>query len=141
MKPRRLVAAALLTATFALFPVRAALAHECYVVNMSPTAIAKVSENSPHWFRGDIEELFTVIHLFGIPGVDAELTRDQVAYAVAQVQAAGVPTQLAIFEKALIPKGKGVSHERMTDGKGIDWFFHRYGEAIVVAYFDALENA
>jgi hypothetical protein len=141
MKGRRLVAAALLTATFMLLPAGAALADECYVTKMSPTAIAKVSANSPNWFLGDVAELFTVIHLFGIPGVDTALTADQAAYASARVQAAGIPTQLAIFEKALIPKGKGISHERMTDGKGIDWFFHKYGEAIVGAYFDALANA
>jgi hypothetical protein len=141
MKGRRLTTAALLTAALMLLPATAALAHECYVARMSPTAVAKVSASSPNWFLGDVGELFTVIHEFGIPGVDTALTPAQADYAFAQVQAAGIPTRLAIFEKALIPKGKGVTHERMTDGKGIDWYLHQYGPVIVGAYFDALENA
>jgi hypothetical protein len=141
MKGRMVVQGAVLAGALALAPAGPALAHECYVAKMSPTAVEKVTANSPNWFRGEMSELFGIIHMFEIPGVDTPLNSSQVAYAAAQAEAAGVPTELAIFEKALIPKGKGVTHEKMVDGKGIDWFFHRYGGTIIGAYFDALTKA
>ena len=110
-----------------------ALAHECIVVNRSETGGIN-AQNSGNWFYVNSELLFRFVA--GEVGGDT-LTPNQLAWAVAELEKAGAPTQFAIFTKAVLLEGTPTDGtSKMTDGKGIDHVFD-YFPTIVAIYYQA----
>jgi hypothetical protein len=114
----------------------AASAHECYVANRSAQGDAGAS-HSENWYTLQLEELFRSGHNFlGGPA----LTDAQVATALAMAGEQGVPSSFTLFERFTIPRSQSELEQissKSSDGKGIDHFFLKYGDAIVGIFFAA----
>jgi hypothetical protein len=110
----------------------AASAHECYVANRSDKGNEGAS-HSANWYTLEVTELYASAHFF-VPGVDDPLTEAEIAEAVALTEAAGIPTSFALFERFTIPRTPAEAEHlasHTTDGKGIDHFFTKYGDALM----------
>ncbi|SER60832.1 hypothetical protein SAMN05216199_0661 [Pedococcus cremeus] len=109
--------------------IGAASAHECYIANRSAQGNAGAS-HSANWYTLQMSDLFAEAHLFfgGEPLTDAQL-----AWALEQTKAQGIPLSVTMFEKFTIPRSveklEGLS-TKSSDGKGVDHFFSRYGDAL-----------
>ena len=119
----------------------ATFAHECYNASRSAQGNAGAS-HSANWSTESVAELFTVIHFFGILGVETALSPEQAEVAFEAALEMGVPAEVTIFTRDLIG-GHGRAFTdggKAADGKGIDHFFVAHGESIVAAYFAGLES-
>jgi hypothetical protein len=121
---RRLSAITVLTGVLLAAPASVALAHECIVVNRSATG-SENAGNSGNWFYVTTDDL--IVFITGDPTlvpVLSEPFREAVA-------AAGLPTEVAIFEHhTLGTKGSDGSltpgytdRGHSNDGKGIEHLF------------------
>jgi hypothetical protein len=117
----------------------ATFAHECYNASRSAQGNAGAS-HSTNWSTESVAELFTIIHLFGIPGVDTPLSAEQAEVAFEAALEMGVPAEVTIFTRDLIgANGRAFTEGgKAADGKGIDHFFVSHGQAVVNAYFEGL---
>ena len=121
-----------------------ASAHECFVANRSDKGNAGAS-HSTNWYTLEVEELYRSVHFF-VPGMSA-LTEDQVAEALELTAAQGIPSSFTVFERFTIPRShaefealtEGAS--KSTDGKGIDHFFLKYGDALIGIAFQVTAEA
>lgn len=109
--------------------IGAASAHECYIANRSAQGNAGAS-HSANWYTLQMSDLFAEAHLFfgGEPLTDAQL-----AWAMEQTQAQGIPLSVTMFEKFTIPRSVEKLESLSTkssDGKGVDHFFSTYGDAL-----------
>ena len=107
----------------------AASAHECYIANRSAQGNTGAS-HSANWYTLQMSDLFAEAHLFfGGPA----LTPDQLAWALEQTAAQGIPSSVTMFERFTIPRSvdelEGLS-TKASDGKGVDHFFASYGDAL-----------
>ena len=80
--------------------VGAASAHECYIANRSAQGNAGAS-HSANWYTLQMSDLFAEAHQFF--GGDA-LTEEQLAWALEQTQAQGIPLSVTMFERFTIPR-------------------------------------
>jgi len=109
--------------------VGAASAHECFIANRSAQGNAGAS-HSANWYTLQMSDLFSEAHLFfgGDP-----LTEEQLAWALEQTEAQGIPLSVTMFERFTIPRSvdelEGLS-TKSGDGKGVDHFFASYGDAL-----------
>ncbi|HEV8573522.1 MAG TPA: hypothetical protein VGR43_02330 [Dehalococcoidia bacterium] len=107
---------------FALTGAGAALAHECY--NASRSAQGNEGANhSPVWETIDLELLAS----------DVGLDEAQTEAFLAAADEAGVPFSVTIFvgKKTIGENGAAYTEgDNATDGKGIDYFFTKYGETL-----------
>jgi hypothetical protein len=107
----------------------AASAHECFIANRSAQGNAGAS-HSANWYTLQMSDLFAEAHLFfgGEP-----LTEEQLAWALAETEAQGIPLSVTMFERFTIPRSvdelEGLS-TKSGDGKGVDHFFASYGDAL-----------
>jgi hypothetical protein len=107
----------------------AASAHECYIANRSAQGNAGAS-HSANWYTLQMSDLFAEAHLFfgGDP-----LNEEQLAWALGQTEAQGIPLSVTMFERFTIPRSveelEGLS-TKSSDGKGVDHFFSSYGDAL-----------
>ena len=118
----------------------ATFAHECYNASRSAQGNAGAS-HSTNWSTESVAELFTIIHLFGIPGVDTALSAEQAEVAFEAALEMGVPAEVTIFvgKHTIGANGSAFTEGgKAADGKGIDHFFVAHGEALVNAYFEGL---
>jgi len=133
---RRTAATLALTTALVAAGAGAASAHECYVANRSAQGNAGAS-HSANWYTLTLDELFRSGHLFlgGDP-----LTDEQLETALDLARQQGVPLSFTVFERFTLPKSIGeleAVSSKSADGKGIDHFFVRYGDAIVGIFFAA----
>ena len=109
--------------------VGAASAHECFIANRSAQGNVGASHSS-NWYTLQMADLFAEAHLFF--GGEA-LTEDQLAWALDQTAAQGIPLSVTMFERFTIPRSvdelEGLS-TKSNDGKGVDHFFASYGDAL-----------
>lgn len=107
----------------------AASAHECYIANRSAQGNTGAS-HSANWYTLQMSHLFAEAHLFF--GGEA-LTAEQLAWALDQTEAQGIPLSVTMFERFTIPRSvdelEGLS-TKSSDGKGVDHFFASYGDAL-----------
>ena len=114
----------------------AASAHECYIANRSAQGNVGAS-NSANWYTLQMAELFSTAHFFlgGDP-----LTPEQLAWALEQTEARGLPLSVTMFERFTIPPSinelEGLS-SKSSDGKGVDHFFAAHGDALIGIFFEA----
>ena len=107
----------------------AASAHECYIANRSAQGNAGAS-HSANWYTLQLSDLYADAHNFfgGAPLTDAQL-----AWALQETQAQGIPLSVTMFEKFTLPRStdelEGLS-TKASDGKGVDHFFAKYGDAL-----------
>jgi hypothetical protein len=126
---RKTVLTAVATVGLLATSVGAASAHECFIANRSAQGNAGASHSS-NWYTLQMADLFSEAHLFfgGEP-----LTAEQLAWALEQTQAQGIPLSVTMFERFTIPRSvdelEGLS-TKSSDGKGVDHFFSTYGDAL-----------
>ena len=109
--------------------VASASAHECFIANRSAQGNAGAS-HSANWYTLQMSDLFAEAHLFF--GGEA-LTEEQLAWALEQTQAQGIPLSVTMFERFTIPRSQSELEALSTksgDGKGVDHFFASYGGAL-----------
>ena len=120
---RRLSSIAVLTAILLVAPASVALAHECIVVNRSANG-SENAGNSENWSYVTTDDI--IVFITGDPSLVPVLSA---SYRDA-VEAAGLPTEFAIFEHrtigtrsdgSLTPGYAEKGHS--NDGKGIDHVF------------------
>jgi hypothetical protein len=113
-----------------------ALGHECFVASRSDTGNVAAGQHSARWLTvATIESLFTDPFIVPVPLAGAQL-----AWAVDQARAAGLPDTLTIFVGAkTIAEGTPAMERHAQNGKGIDhafdWFptiFAIYEEALTI---------
>ena len=137
----RVARATVLAVSLIAVTAGATFAHECY--NASRSAQGNAGANhSTNWSTESVAELFTIIHLFGIPGVDTALSAEQAEVAFEAALEMGVPAEVTIFIRDLIgAHGRAFTEGgKAADGKGIDHFFVAHGQALVNAYFEGLAS-
>lgn len=129
MLKKTLTAAALTGALF-VGSAGVASAHECFIVNRSEKGNVAAGR-SANWEPVPLAALFSGAHeFFGGPA----LTPTQVAQAVEQAEARGLPSTITFFMRATIPQGapdrvkddlKGVDHldSHIDTLAGIYWSF------------------
>ena len=137
---KRFARAGVLAIALVALTASATFAHECYNASRSEKGNAGAA-HSPNWSTESVAELFTVIHFFGIPGVDQALTAEQAEVAFEAALEMGVPAEVTIFVGKHTIGANGTAFTeggKAADGKGIDHFFLAHGEALVGAYFVGL---
>ena len=137
---RRIASASLLSLLILAVGASSAFAHECYNASRSEQGDAG-AQHSDNWFNLTLEFVFTVI-LPEETGI--ELTPEQLAWALDQAEAAGIPSGFVIrVDKTLGFNGKGELTPgfdmHAADGKGIDHAVAAYGEDIFGIFFAASE--
>lgn len=113
--------------------VGAASAHECYIANRSAQGNAGAS-HSANWYTLTASDLYSEAHLFF--GGEA-LTEAQLQLALDLTEAQGIPLSFTLFERFTIPRSVDEYEEltsKSTDGKGIDHFFAKYGDALYLNF-------
>ncbi|HET9344997.1 MAG TPA: hypothetical protein VFO05_04775 [Candidatus Limnocylindrales bacterium] len=135
---RRIASASLLSLLILAAGASTAFAHECY--NASRSAQGNTgAQHSDNWFNLSLEFVFTVI----LPEeTGTELTPDQLAWALDQADAAGIPSGFVIrVDKTLGFNGQGELTPgfdmHAADGKGIDHAVAAYGDQLFGIFFAA----
>jgi len=133
---RRVLARSVVTAVLAAsVAAGTALGHECFVANRSDTGNIAAGQHSARWLTvATIETLFTDPFIVPVP-----LTGAQLAWAVEEARAAGLPDTLTIFIGAkTIAEGTPAMERHGQDARGID---HAFGwfPTIFAIYEQALE--
>jgi hypothetical protein len=113
-----------------------AMAHECYVAKRSDAGNSGAS-HSANWYTLKLSDLYADAHTF--LGGEA-LTADQLQLALDMAAEQGLPSSFTLFERFTLPRSiedlDSVS-SKSADGKGIDHFFVRYGDALVGIFYAA----
>ncbi len=126
-----------------------ALAHDCIIASRSDAGAVAAGTHSKMWYYfGDLNWLFSVIHIFlapeGGPPLQA-LTPSQIDWAVSQAKAAGIPNSLTVFTNDNVGGATGVllantpvdGSALTSNGKGVD-HVEDYFPTIVSIYQQAL---
>ena len=137
---RRIARASLLSMLLLVVAASSAFAHECYNASRSEQGNTG-AQHSDNWFNLSLEFVYTVI-LPEETGI--ELTPDQLAWALDQAEAAGIPSGFVIRgDKTIGFNGKGELAPGFEmhggDGKGIDHAVAAYGDQIFGIFFAASE--
>ena len=127
---RRIASASLLSLLILAVGASSAFAHECF--NASRSAQGNTgAQHSDNWFNLSTEFVFTVI-LPEESGI--ELTADQLAWALDQADAAGIPSGFVIrSDKTIGVNANGVTPgfaKNGGDGRGIDHAVDAYGDQL-----------
>ena len=137
---RRIASASLLSLLILAVGASSAFAHECF--NASRSAQGDTgAQHSENWFNLTTEFVFTVI-LPGDTGIT--LTDEQLAWALDQADAAGIPSGFVIrIDKTIgVTKGgkaaPGIAMHG-DDGHGIDHAVDAYGDQLFGIFFAASE--
>ena len=135
---RRIASASLLSLLILAVGASSAFAHECYNASRSEQGNTG-AQHSENWFNLSLEFVFTVI-LPGDTGIT--LTDEQLAWALDQADAAGIPSGFVIRgDKTLGFNGKGELtpgfDKHGADGRGIDHAVDAYGDQIFGIFFAA----
>ena len=135
---RILIRSLILAVALGAIPVASVAAHECVVLNRSANGNIHAS-GSGQWVTLTLADFYEETELFGFP----DLTPAQVDYAIGLASSWGVPGSFTFrSDTTLMESASGWQKgDHATDGKGIDHFFDVYGERIVGALFEALDNA
>jgi hypothetical protein len=131
---KRLLRPFLLATLLVAFTAGTTLAHECYNTQRSERGNAGAA-GSAAWEELTLADLFATAHeVFPI----APLTDAEVAEAAAMAEAAGVPSSVVILGATTIGAQSTAFNTggKATDGKGIDWFFTKYGETLAGIAFE-----
>ena len=134
---RRVLVRSILTGSLAAMIISGtALGHECFVASRSDTGNVAAGSNSARWLTvATIESLFTDPFIVPVP-----LEGEQLAWAVDQARAAGLPDTLTIFIGAkTIAGGTPAMGRHAQNGKGIDHAFAWF-PTIAAIYEAALEH-
>ena len=137
---RRIASASLLSLLILAVGASSAFAHECF--NASRSAQGDTgAQHSENWFNLTTEFVFTVI-LPGDTGIT--LTDEQLAWALDQADAAGIPSGFVIrIDKTLGFNAKGDLApgfaKNGADGRGIDHAVDAYGDQLFGIFFAASE--
>lgn len=133
---RRVLIRSIITGTLAAAVLSGtALGHQCFVASRSDTGNVAAGSNSARWLTvATIQSLFTDPFI-----VPAPLEGAQLAWAVDQARAAGLPETITIFIGAkTIGEGTPAMAKHSRDGKGIDHAFDWFPR-IMEIYAQALE--
>ena len=109
---------------FVLTGAGAALAHECFNVNRSDKGNEAAGTNSKAWATLTLEDL----------ALDVGLDEAQTEAFLEAAAEAGVPFSFTIFvgNHTIGQNSPAFTQgDNATDGKGIDWFFTKYGETLL----------
>jgi hypothetical protein len=111
------LAATLLTGT--------ALGHECFIASRSDTGDLAAGSHSKVWLTvATLEDLFVAVPQFVPEANLPPLTSTQLAWAVDQGRAAGMPNQFTIFiGNHVLAEGTPAMAKHSADGKGLDHVF------------------
>ena len=137
---KRIARAGVLATALVAVTASATFAHECYNASRSDKGNAGAT-HSANWSTESVAELLTIIHFFGIPGVDQALSAEQAEVAFEAALEMGVPAEVTIFVGKHTIGANGAAFTeggKASDGKGIDHFFLAHGEALIGAYFIGL---
>lgn len=127
----RLGKAVALTAALALATASTAAAHECYIASRSDQGNLKAGTHSKAWFTLVVADVIAEEVEEGL--YDAETG----ACVVAAYTATGAPSSFTIKVrggKDGLLAGGVTNHEVLSNGTGVDYIFHAYGDAIIGAY-------
>ena len=138
---RRIARASLLSLLLLVVAASSAFAHECYNASRSEQGNTG-AQHSDNWFNLTIEFVFTGI-LPEESGI--ELTPDQLAWALDQADAAGIPSGWVIrIDKTLGFNGKGELTPGFSlhdaDGRGIDHAVAAYGDQLFGIFIAASQR-
>jgi hypothetical protein len=112
-----------------------ALGHECVIASRSDQGNAGALHSS-RWTTLTTADIFGFIN--EAIGQPTALDADQIAWAVEQAAAAGIPDSFVVRSDKTI--GEGSANRNLANGKGLDHLADVYGEAIVGIYFAALAH-
>ncbi len=123
---RRILARSILAGTLiATLGAGTALGHECFIASRSDTGTVTAGTHSRAWvYIGSLSELFGLLaDETGLP----PLSDSQLAWAVGEARAAGMPNEFSIFiGNHTIAEGTPAMDKHAADGKGVDhlgdWF-------------------
>ena len=138
---RRIARASLLSMLLLVVAASSAFAHECYNASRSEQGNTG-AQHSDNWFNLSLEFVYTVI----LPEeTDIELTPEQLAWALDQADAAGIPSGFVIRgDKTLGYNGKGELTPGFemhgADGQGIDHAVDAYGDQLFGIFFAASQQ-
>ena len=138
---RRLATASLLSLLILAVGASSAFAHECF--NASRSAQGNTgAQHSDNWFNLTTELVFTAI-LPEETGIT--LTPEQLAWALDQAEAAGIPSGFVIRVDKTIGVTKGGKtapgfEKNGADGHGIDHAVDAYGDQLFGIFFAASQQ-
>jgi hypothetical protein len=134
MRKSRLMAvpAALVAVTLTAGP---ALAHECYIVNRSDTGNEMAGAKSQAWYAVDLNDELALMAAGG------DITSGQAACIADTLTSQGVPLTFTIMVKGArgtdgLLIGNNPNEWLVSDDKGVDHFFDKYG----LAFFEAFDS-
>ena len=138
---RRIARASLLSMLLLVVAASSAFAHECYNASRSEQGNTG-AQHSDNWFNLTIEFVFTGI-LPEESGI--ELTPDQLAWALDQADAAGIPSGWVIrIDKTIGFTANGELAPGFAmhgaDGRGIDHAVAAYGDQLFGIFIAASER-
>ena len=114
----------------------AASAHECFNISRSDRGNDSVFAHSNNWVSiGTLTELFSTPPDPSVPA----LTPDQVAWAVEQAKAAGLPDSITVFIGHTLAEGTPAKARHGGDGRGID-YLDDWFPILIGIYVQALEQ-
>jgi hypothetical protein len=123
---RRILASSILAGTLiATLGAGTVLGHECFIASRSDTGTVTAGTHSRAWlYVGSLPDLFGFVG--ENPGAPV-LSDDQLAWAVEEASAAGLPNEFSIFVGThTIAEGTPAMVKHAADGKGVDhiedWF-------------------
>ena len=136
---RRILVRSILAGTLiATLGAGTALGHECFIASRSDTGTVMAGTHSRAWlYMGSLPDLFGFVAEEPALHLDA-LSDSQLAWAVGEASAAGMPNEFSIFVGThTIAEGTPAMVKHAADGKGVDhiddWF-----PAIICIYTEAL---
>jgi len=134
---RRMLAGLILAGTLiATLGAGTALGHECFIASRSDTGNVTAGTHSRVWlYVGSLPTLFGFLaDDAGLP----PLTDSQLAWAVDEARAAGMPNEFSIFiGNHTIAEGTPAMDKHGADGKGVDHLGDWFPKAFLI-YMDAL---
>ncbi len=134
MSIRRVTASATVAVALTLAVAGTAVAHECIISSRSAQGNQQAGTQSKAWTILPLEVVFTVL-LPGDTGQPA-LEGNQLTFALAQADAAGIPASFTIRADKTI--GANSNNPNLANGKGLDHAVDLYGAALGGIYFAAL---
>jgi len=134
MSVRRFSASAVAAGALVLTLAGTASAHECIISSRSAQGNLQAGAHAKTWQYLPLEVVFTEF----LPAETGQpaLNADQLAWAMQQAAAAGIPAVFTIRSDKTI--GEGSNNPNLANGKGLDHAVDLYGDAIGGIYFAAL---
>jgi hypothetical protein len=134
MSVRRFSASAVAAGALILTLAGTASAHECIISSRSAQGNLQAGAHAKVWQYLPLEVVFTQF----LPSETGQpaLNADQLAWAMEQSAAAGIPAVFTIRTDKTI--GEGSNNPNLANGKGLDHAVDLYGDALGGIYFAAL---